>query len=52
MINAKTIIEIKSGNEKALGFLIGQAMKESKGKANPKKLNEIFTRRINNEESI
>lgn len=31
----KAISDIKSGNEKAIGFLVGQIMKKSKGKANP-----------------
>ena len=30
------------GKEKALGFLVGQTMKEMKGKANPGKVNEIL----------
>ena len=30
------------GKEKALGFLVGQTMKEMKGKANPGKINEIL----------
>jgi aspartyl/glutamyl-tRNA(Asn/Gln) amidotransferase subunit B (EC 6.3.5.-) len=32
----------KSGNEKILGFLIGQVMKETKGKANPQLVNKII----------
>jgi aspartyl-tRNA(Asn)/glutamyl-tRNA(Gln) amidotransferase subunit B len=32
----------KSGNEKILGFLIGQVMKETKGKANPQLVNKIM----------
>jgi aspartyl/glutamyl-tRNA(Asn/Gln) amidotransferase subunit B (EC 6.3.5.-) len=32
----------KSGNEKILGFLIGQIMKETKGKANPQLVNKII----------
>ena len=32
----------KSGNEKILGFLVGQVMKETKGKANPQLVNKIL----------
>lgn len=45
--NAAIVEQIKSGKSNAAGFLVGQAMKKSGGKANPKKLNEIITRRIN-----
>jgi aspartyl-tRNA(Asn)/glutamyl-tRNA(Gln) amidotransferase subunit B len=38
--------QIKSGKPNAAGFLVGQAMKRSGGRANPKKLNELITRRI------
>jgi len=31
----KSIADIKAGNEKAIGFLVGQVMKRSEGKANP-----------------
>lgn len=40
--NAQSVADYKSGKEKALGFLVGQAMKETKGKANPQMLNEMF----------
>lgn len=33
--SAKSIEDIKSGQEKAIGFLVGQVMKKSQGKANP-----------------
>ncbi len=44
--NPKTVQEIKSGKTSAMGFLVGTAMKRTQGKANPKKLNEILTRRL------
>jgi aspartyl-tRNA(Asn)/glutamyl-tRNA(Gln) amidotransferase subunit B len=31
----KVVNDIKNGNDKAIGFLVGQVMKASKGKANP-----------------
>jgi aspartyl-tRNA(Asn)/glutamyl-tRNA(Gln) amidotransferase subunit B len=40
--NTQSVTDYKAGKTNALGFLIGQAMKETKGKANPKMLNEIF----------
>ena len=40
--NAKSVADYKAGKDKALGFLVGQAMKETKGKANPQMLNKMF----------
>lgn len=40
--------QIKSGKESAVGFLVGQAMKKSQGKANPKKVGDIIKRRLLN----
>ena len=40
--NPQSIIDFKAGKDRALGFLVGQAMKETKGKANPKMLNDMF----------
>lgn len=44
--NPQSIADYKAGKDKALGFLVGQAMKETKGKANPKMLNEMFLKEI------
>lgn len=33
--NAKAVADMKSGNDKVIGFLVGQVMKKSAGKANP-----------------
>jgi aspartyl-tRNA(Asn)/glutamyl-tRNA(Gln) amidotransferase subunit B len=44
--NAVVVEQIRSGKPNAAGFLVGQAMKKSGGRANPKKLNELITRRI------
>ena len=44
--NPAVVDQIKSGKPNATGFLVGQAMKKSGGKANPKKLNELISRRI------
>ncbi len=45
--NPQSIADYKAGKDKALGFLVGQAMKETKGKANPKMLNELFLKELN-----
>ncbi len=44
--NPAVVEQIKSGKPNAAGFLVGQAMKRSGGRANPKKLNELIMRRI------
>ena len=44
--NPQSVSDYKAGKEKALGFLVGQAMKETKGKANPKMLNEMFIEQL------
>ena len=41
-----TVREYKDGKEKVLGFLVGQVMKEMKGKANPAKVNEMLRSKI------
>ena len=43
--NAKIVADIKSGNSKAIGALVGQVMKLSKGKANPAMVNEILKKK-------
>lgn len=40
--NPQSVADYKAGKEKAIGFLVGQAMKETKGKANPQMLNKMF----------
>jgi len=44
--NPAVVEQIKSGKPNAIGFLVGQAMKKSGGRANPKKLSELINRRI------
>jgi len=44
--NQQVVDQIKSGKDSALGFLVGQVMKKTKGKANPKMVNEIIKRRL------
>ena len=45
--NQQSVIDYKAGKDKALGFLVGQAMKETKGKANPGMLNKMFLEELN-----
>lgn len=40
--NPQSVADYKAGKDRALGFLVGQAMKETKGKANPQMLNKMF----------
>ena len=44
--NAKMVEEFKAGKQKAFNALVGQAMKATRGKANPKQVNEILTKRL------
>ncbi len=44
--NAPQVAQFKSGNEKILGFFVGQAMKATGGKANPKVLNELLRKKL------
>ncbi len=42
--NPKSVEDYKNGKEKAMSFLVGQIMKETKGKANPQMVNSILAR--------
>jgi aspartyl-tRNA(Asn)/glutamyl-tRNA(Gln) amidotransferase subunit B len=44
--NAKSVEEFRAGKEKAFNALIGQAMKATKGKANPAQLTELLKNRL------
>lgn len=45
--NTQSVEDFKNGKSKALGFLVGQVMKESKGKANPQIVNEMLLKKLN-----
>lgn len=45
--NPQSVADYKAGKDRALGFLVGQAMKETKGKANPQMLNKMFLEELN-----
>lgn len=44
--SAKAIEDIKSGNDKVIGFLVGQVMKKSQGKANPALAQKLIRERL------
>ena len=44
--NPHQVEEYKGGKEKVLGFLVGQAMKSSKGKANPGVVNKLLKEKL------
>jgi len=44
--NEGTITEYRSGNKKALNYLVGQVMREAKGTADPKQTLEIIKRKV------
>jgi aspartyl-tRNA(Asn)/glutamyl-tRNA(Gln) amidotransferase subunit B len=44
--NPGQVTEYRSGKDKLFGFFVGQAMKASKGKANPAQLNEILKQKL------
>ena len=44
--NPKNVQEYLGGKDKLLGFFVGQAMKKTKGKANPKMLNDILLKKL------
>jgi aspartyl-tRNA(Asn)/glutamyl-tRNA(Gln) amidotransferase subunit B len=44
--NTSAVENYKNGNKKSIGFLVGQAMKLSQGKANPKRLQEILKEKL------
>ncbi len=45
--NEQSIIDFKDGKKRALGFLVGQVMKATKGQANPPMVNKILVQEIN-----
>ena len=44
--NAAIVEEYRAGKEKGFGFLVGQVMKASKGKANPAQVNELLLAKL------
>ena len=44
--NAAMVAEFRAGKEKAFNALVGQAMKATKGKANPQQVNELLRKKL------
>ncbi|MBN1623074.1 MAG: Asp-tRNA(Asn)/Glu-tRNA(Gln) amidotransferase subunit GatB [Clostridia bacterium] len=44
--NPKSVADFLAGKEKAVGFIMGQVMKETKGKANPQMINGIIRKKL------
>ena len=44
--NAKSVEDYRAGKEKAFGALVGQAMKATRGKANPAQVNELLKKKL------
>jgi aspartyl-tRNA(Asn)/glutamyl-tRNA(Gln) amidotransferase subunit B len=44
--NAEQVEQYRAGKEKVYGLLVGQVMKATQGKANPKQLNEMLLRKL------
>ncbi len=47
--NPGPVADYKQGKKKALGFLVGQIMKATQGRGNPKLVNEILVRELSKE---
>ncbi len=45
--NPQSVEDYIAGKAQAVGFLVGQVMKESKGKANPQMVNQVLLERLN-----
>jgi len=46
---SKQVEEYRKGKEKIFGFLVGEVMKQTKGKANPQLVNELLRKRLKGE---
>jgi len=44
--NPQPVVDYKNGNKKAVAFFVGQVMKQSKGKANPKVVNDLLNKEL------
>ena len=45
--NGKAVADFKAGQEKSFGFLVGQVMREMKGKGNPAVINDLLRKKLN-----
>jgi aspartyl-tRNA(Asn)/glutamyl-tRNA(Gln) amidotransferase subunit B len=46
--NPESVAKFKEGNERVFGFFVGQVMKATQGKANPKMVNDLIKEELNN----
>jgi len=44
--NPQSVADYKAGKEKALGFLVGQVMKATRGQANPGLVNKLLKEKL------
>ena len=44
--NPRQVQQFRSGKNKLFGFFVGQVMKASQGKANPKQVNELIKKKL------
>jgi aspartyl-tRNA(Asn)/glutamyl-tRNA(Gln) amidotransferase subunit B len=44
--SAQSLVDIKAGKNKAIGYLVGQVMKKSKGKANPALVQKLIRQKL------
>ena len=50
--NPKEVEAYKNGKTKLMGFFVGQVMRETKGKADPKIVNQLLNKKLSNEEKF
>ncbi|MCT3030927.1 Asp-tRNA(Asn)/Glu-tRNA(Gln) amidotransferase subunit GatB [Pediococcus parvulus] len=46
--NQQSVDDFKNGKDRAVGYLVGQVMKQTHGQANPKVVNELLMKELNN----
>jgi aspartyl-tRNA(Asn)/glutamyl-tRNA(Gln) amidotransferase subunit B len=44
--NPEEVARLKAGNQKLIGFFVGQVMRATQGKANPKMVNQLLADKI------
>jgi aspartyl-tRNA(Asn)/glutamyl-tRNA(Gln) amidotransferase subunit B len=44
--NPQSVLDFQAGKERAIGFLVGQVMKETKGQANPGVVNKLLKEKL------
>ncbi|BDR60172.1 Asp-tRNA(Asn)/Glu-tRNA(Gln) amidotransferase subunit GatB [Lactobacillus xylocopicola] len=46
--NPQSVEDFKNGKDRAIGFLVGQIMKQTRGQANPKVINQLLNKELQN----